>query len=83
MARNFYTLAATLLLFSLISCGVAWTNLAHQPVSPGDAALWRMIGLVLLLLALVMAVVGTLTSMFEQAQRRNDERAEREHRRRS
>ncbi|MHB1022307.1 MAG: hypothetical protein ACYC46_08385 [Acidobacteriaceae bacterium] len=81
MARNFYTLAATLLLFSLISCGVAWTNIAHQPASPGDAALWRMIGLLLLLLALVMAVVGMFTSMFEQTRRRNETQAERDHRR--
>ena len=58
MGRNLYILAATLTLFSLISCGVAFTNIAQQPGSPGDAALWRTMGLVLLVIALVIALAG-------------------------
>jgi hypothetical protein len=39
MGRNLYILAATLGLFALISCGIAYTNIAQQPGSPGDVAL--------------------------------------------
>ncbi len=82
MSRNLYILAATLLLFSLISCGVAWTTIAHQPGSPGDISLWRSIGLVLMLLALLAAVAGVFSALFEQTSRRNDERAMRDRQRR-
>ena len=73
MGRNLYILAATLLLFALISCGVAYTNIAQQPGSPGDAALWRTMGLVLLLIALVVSLAGIVSSLFEQAERRAEE----------
>ena len=77
MSRNLYILAASLLLFSLISCGVAWTNVAHQPGSPGDMALWRTIGLVLMLLGLMAAAIGTFTAMFEQSTRRSEQQSRR------
>jgi hypothetical protein len=73
MGRNLYILAATLTLFSLVSCGLAYTNIAEQPGSPGDAALWRMMGLVLFVVALVVALAGMLSALFEQAERRSDE----------
>lgn len=73
MGRNLYILAASLTLFALISCGVAYTNIAQQPGSPGDASLWRMMGLVLFLVALVVALAGILSSLFAQAERRADE----------
>ena len=73
MGRNLYILAATLMLFALISCGLAYTNVADQPGSPGDAALWRTTGLALLVLSLVVALAGILSSLFEQAERRSDE----------
>jgi hypothetical protein len=73
MGRNLYILAATLLLFSLVSCGVAYTNVAQQPGSPGDVSLWRTMGLVLFILSLVIALAGILSSLFEQAERRADE----------
>ena len=82
MSRNLYILAATLLLFSLISCGVAWTTIAHQPGSPGDISLWRSIGLVLMLLGLLSAVVGIFSDLFEQSSRRSQERALRDRQRR-
>jgi len=81
MGRNLYILAATLLVFALISCGLAYTNIANQPGSPGDISLWRTTGLVLFLLSLVIALAGILTTLFEQAERR-DEEARRERRRR-
>ncbi|HMH15738.1 MAG TPA: hypothetical protein VK578_21740 [Edaphobacter sp.] len=70
MGRNLYILAATLALFALISCGLAYTNIAQQPGSPGDASLWRTTGIVLLLISLVIALAGILSSLFEQAERR-------------
>ena len=47
MGRNLYILAASLTVFAAISCGVAFTNIAQQPGSPGDASLWRTMGLVI------------------------------------
>ncbi len=75
MGRNLYILAASLTLFALISCGVAYTNIAQQPGSPGDASLWRTMGLVLFLIALVVALAGILSSLFEQAERHAEESA--------
>jgi hypothetical protein len=73
MGRNLYILAATLFLFSLVSCGVAYTNVAQQPGSPGDASLWRTMGLGLFVVALVVALSGIFSSLFEQAERRTEE----------
>jgi hypothetical protein len=73
MGRNLYILAASLTLFALISCAVAYTNIAQQPGSPGDASLWRTMGLVLFLIALVVALAGILSSLFEQAERRSED----------
>jgi len=80
MGRNLFILAATLLLFALISCGIAYSNIAQQPGSPGDVSLWRTMGLVLFLLSLLVALAGVLSSLFEQAERRSN--AERRSRRR-
>ncbi len=73
MGRNLYILAGTLLLFAMISCGLAYTNVADQPGSPGDSAAWRTTGLALLVIALVIALAGVLSSLFEQAERRADD----------
>ena len=81
MGRNLYILAASLALFGLLSCGIAFTNIAHQPGSPGDASLWRTMGLVLFVVSLIVALAGILSALFEQAERRADE-ARRAHRRR-
>jgi hypothetical protein len=73
MGRNLYILAASLTLFALVSCGLAYTNIAQQPGSPGDVSLWRTMGLVLFVIALVVALAGILSSLFEQAERRSEE----------
>jgi hypothetical protein len=73
MGRNLYILAATLFVLALISCALAYTNVAHQPGSPGDVSLWRTTGLALLLLSLVIALAGIMSSLFEQAERRAEE----------
>ena len=80
MGRNLYILAGTLVLFALISCGIAYTNIAQQPGSPGDVSLWRTMGLALFVLGLLVALAGILSSLFEQAERRADQ--ERQSRRR-
>ena len=80
MGRNLFILAATLLLLALVSCGVSFTNIAQQPGSPGDVSLWRTMALALFLLALVVALFGVFSALFEQAERRAQ--LERENRRR-
>jgi hypothetical protein len=80
MGRNLYILSATLFVFAIVSCGLAYTNVAHQPGSPGDVSLWRTTGLALFLLSLVIALAGILSTLFQQAERR-DEEARRQRRR--
>ena len=81
MPRNLFILAASLAAFALISCSIAYTNIAQQPGSPGDQSLWRTMGLVLLLIALICALTGVLSTLFQQAERRSEE-ARRTNRRR-
>ncbi len=81
MGRNLYILSATLFVFALVSCGLAFSSVAHQPGSPGDVGLWRTMGLVFFSLSLVTALAGILSTLFEQAERR-DEETRRERRRR-
>jgi Na+-translocating ferredoxin:NAD+ oxidoreductase RnfA subunit len=73
MGRNLYILAGTLLFFAIISFGVSYTNIAQQPGSPGDVALWRTMGLFLFLISTVVTLAGILSSLFEQAERRTEE----------
>ena len=73
MGRNLYILAATLMLFALVSGVVSFTNIAQQPGSPGDVTLWRMTGLAFMLVSLVVLLSGLLSSLFEQAERRTEE----------
>ena len=73
MGRNLYILAGTLLVFAIIAFGVSYTNVAQQPGSPGDVALWRTMGLALFVVSLVVALAAVLSSLFEQAERRTDE----------
>ena len=66
-------LAGSLIFFALVSCGIAYTNIARQPGSPGDVSLWRTMGLGLLVIGLLVALAGILSSLFEQAERRAEE----------
>ena len=81
MGRNLYILAGSLILFGFISFGVSYTNIAQQPGSPGDVSLWRTMGLGFFVVGLLVALAGILSSLFEQAERRNEEarRAKRRH----
>ena len=73
MGRNLFILAGTLAFLALVSVGLSFTNIAQQPGSPGDVALWRTTGIVLLCIALVVALAGILSALFEQAERRDAE----------
>ena len=70
MGRNLYILAGSLGGLSLLSIVLSFTNIADQPGSPGDASLWRMTSIALLCVALVITLLGILSSLFEQAERR-------------
>jgi hypothetical protein len=78
MSRNLYLLAASLLLFSLVSCTMSLVPNSLQPGLPANGSWLKMIGLVLLLLSLLSALAGILTTMFEQVERRSQERMKRE-----
>lgn len=81
MSRNLYILAATLLLFSIVSCAMLGTASANQPDLPGNGSLWKTTGLFLFLGSIAAALGGVLLAMFEQVERRNQERERREGRR--
>jgi hypothetical protein len=78
MSRNLYLLAASLLLLSLISCGMSLVPNALQPGLPANGSLWKMIGLAFFVASLVSILAGVLTAMFEQVERRSQERMRRE-----
>ncbi len=80
MGRNLYILAGTLAFFAIAAFVVSFTNVAEQPGSPGDMMLWRTMGIAFFCLSLLMALAGTLSSLFEQTERRME--AERQARRR-
>jgi hypothetical protein len=72
MARNLYILAGTLLLFALISCGMTYINGA-QPGLPGNGSLWKTTALFLTLGGLIVGLLGVMTAMFEQVDRRAED----------
>jgi membrane protein DedA with SNARE-associated domain len=82
MGRNLYILAATLGALALVSIVLSFTNVAQQPGSPGDASLWRMTSIALVCVALIVALLGVLSSLFDQAERRHsiDRQEKRRHR---
>jgi len=83
MSRNFYILAATLGFFALISGAMTLVPSSFQPGLPANASLWRTLALILLVAALASALIGVMTNLFEQVDRRGVEarRAARQKRR--
>ncbi|MES2391566.1 MAG: hypothetical protein V4555_07990 [Acidobacteriota bacterium] len=81
MGKNLYILAATLGGLAVISILLSFTNIAQQPGSPGDSALWRTSGIVLICIALVITLAGVLSALFEQAERRAAEERRQKRRR--
>ena len=82
MSRNFYILAASLLLFALLAAGMALIPSSFQPGLPANGSLWRTISTVFLLCGLVCAFIGVMTHLFEQVERRNEESRQAARRRR-
>jgi hypothetical protein len=83
MSRNFYILAGSLGLFALVSAGMSLVPSSFQPGLPANGSLWRMVAVFLLLLALAAALIGVMSHLFEQVDRRSEEarRAARQKRR--
>jgi hypothetical protein len=56
---------------------------SFQPGLPANASLWKSLGTFLLLISLVSALIGSMSHLFEQVDRRTEQRrqAERERRR--
>jgi hypothetical protein len=73
MSRNFYFLAAALGVFALLSGGMSLVPSSFQPGLPANGSLWRTIALLLLLASLACALVGMLSQLFEQVDRRSEE----------
>jgi hypothetical protein len=82
MSRNFYILAATLLLFALISAGMTLVPSSFQPGLPANGSLWRTLAMLLLVFGLFSALIGVLSHLFEQLDRRSEQarQARRKHR---
>jgi hypothetical protein len=83
MSRNFYILAVTLGFFALLSAAMTLVPSSFQPGLPANGSLWRTMALLLLLAALASALIGVLSNLFEQVDRRSEEarRAARQRRR--
>jgi hypothetical protein len=73
MSRNFYILAGTLGLFAVLAGAMSLAPSSFQPGLPANASLWRSAALVLLLAGLGAALIGTLSHLFEQVDRRSEE----------
>jgi hypothetical protein len=82
MSRNFYALAATLGFLALVSCGMTLVPSTFQPGLPANGSLWKTLSMVLLLLGLVSMLIGSMSHLFEQVDRRTEERRRTERQRR-
>jgi hypothetical protein len=74
VARNLYILAGTLLLFAGISFILSMTTGPLQPALPASGTLWKTTALFLTVGGLVVALLGIMTALFEQIDRRTEER---------
>ena len=82
MSRNFYILAAVLVFFALISGGMSLVPSSFQPGLPANGTLWRTVSLLLLLAGLAFALIGVMSHLFEQVDRRSEEARQNARRRR-
>ena len=73
MSRNFYALAATLGFLALVSCGMTFIPSSFQPGLPANGSLWKTLSIFLLLLGLVSTLIGSMSHLFEQVDRRSEE----------
>jgi uncharacterized membrane protein YedE/YeeE len=82
MSRNFYILAAVLGFFAIISGAMSLVPSSYQPGLPANASLWRTVALVLVLFGLGAALIGVMSHLFEQVDRRSEQARQAERRRR-
>ena len=73
MSRNFYILAAALGFFALLSAGMTMIPSSFQPGLPANGSLWRTVALLMLLAGLACALIGVMSNLFEQVDRRSAE----------
>jgi len=73
MSRTLYILAGTLVFFAVVSAALGLAPSSVQPGLPANASLWRTAAMLLLLFGLASALVGVLSQLFEQVERRNEE----------
>lgn len=73
MSRTFYILAATLGFFALLSAGMMLVPSSFQPGLPANGSLWRTVALLMLLAALACALIGVMSNLFEQVDRRTEQ----------
>ena len=73
MSRNFYILAIVLVFFALLSGGMSLVPSSFQPGLPANGTLWRTVALILLLAGLFFALIGVMSHLFEQVDRRGEE----------
>jgi uncharacterized membrane protein len=74
VARNLYILAGALLLFAAVSFIMMFTAGRTQPALPANGTMWKTTALFLTLGGLVVAFLGVMTNLFEQIDRRTEER---------
>lgn len=74
MARNLYILAGVLFLFAAISFVMSLTAGRMQPALPANGTLWKTTALFLTVGGLIVALAGIMTALFEQIDRRTEER---------
>jgi membrane protein implicated in regulation of membrane protease activity len=72
-----YILAGVLLVFALVCFFMSLTPGGMQPALPANGTLWKTSALFLTVGGLSVALLGVMTAMFEQVDRRNEERQER------
>jgi len=83
MSRNFYILAAALGFFALLSAGMTMIPSSFQPGLPANGSLWRTVALLMLLAALACALIGVMSNLFEQVDRRSEEQRQTARRKRN
>jgi len=74
VARNLYILAGVLLLFAAICFVMSLTSGHFQPALPANGTLWKTTALFLTLGGLLVGLLGVMTALFEQVDRRAEER---------
>lgn len=73
MSRNFYILGAMLVFFALLAGGMSLVPSSFQPGLPANGSLWRTIAVFFMLGGLISALVGVMSHLFEQVDRRTEE----------